>query len=237
KQIKEEDDDDYSLEEASGLGIVEEIFKREDEPVVEVWEIDNFCKELPATDPVPGPSSSYCQKVKKEPRRTSTRTAEIRRREQARKISNALAVIKNKVQRTRQYKNIKPKNSVETTPSQSDIEEWCSQPVRPTFTKITKKKTTKGRIDHSESERHRREVLRTNFSSLCDLIPNEYLRGEKASSQISKQKILNGAKAYILEINSTKSSYKSLYQHNKVLQEKWQKRHSAKLLKCVKKQK
>ncbi|GBM83074.1 hypothetical protein AVEN_38063-1 [Araneus ventricosus] len=234
-KIEEDDESDGG---SGGLAIINDIFNSKDEPVVEVWEIDTFNKP-PAADPVPQPPSSYRQTFNKETRRTSTRTADIRRREQARKFSNAVhAVLKNeKAQRIRQYKNIKPKNSVETTPSQSDIEEWSSQPVRPTYTKITKKKTSKGRIDHSESERHRREVLRRNFSSLSDLVPHEYLRGEKVTSQISKQKILNGAKAYIGALSSSKSSYKSCYHHNRFLRGRLQKKCSPKLVKCVKKRK
>ncbi|KAF8767461.1 hypothetical protein HNY73_020421 [Argiope bruennichi] len=209
----------------------------EEDPDVEVWEIENFLDSQALPAPVPEQLPVY-RPFRKETRRSSARTAEIRRREQARKISNAVhAVLKTgRVRSTRQFKNIKPKNSVETTPSQSDIEEFYSQPVRQTYSRTTKKKTCKGRIDHSESERHRREVLRRNFSSLCDLIPNEYLRGDKVSSQISKQKILNGAKSYITAVHSAKSSYKTQYHQNSLLRERWQK-VQAKLLKSLKRQK
>ncbi|GBN75791.1 hypothetical protein AVEN_194310-1, partial [Araneus ventricosus] len=219
--------EDKSDGESSALAIINDIFNSKDEPVVEPWDID-----IPATHPVPEQPSSYRQTFEKETRRTSTRIADIRQRKQARISNAARAVLKSeKAQRIRQNKNKKPKNSVETTPSQS------SQPARPRCTKVTKKNTSQGRIDHKESERRRREELNRYFSSLSDLVPPEYLRGAKVSSRITQQKILNGAEDYIGVLSSGTSSYKSCYHHNKFLRKRLRKKCSPKLVKCVKKQK
>lgn len=216
----------------------------EGEPIVEVWNIESFPNpQTGVSDQADGMDVWNKFQVEEQgTRRTSVRAAKLKQRSQARRIATALKSVKNdKVKQKRQYKNVKPKNSVETSPSQSDIEECSSVPAKPTHTtKVAKKKTTKGRIDHSESERHRREVLRENFAALCELIPNKYLRGEKVSSQVSKQKILNGAKAYIHVLRTCKGTYKQNLLQNKYLRSRWQDRNQLRqqieaLQKCMKK--